>query len=92
MPAQNNTPTLADIVAQAISNMPNLAQGPSYTLEELVGQSYWGVIPNPVRIKLGQEFRGEVGKGVLPFFYVGKTSSNKALYKPHSKNPIGGQP
>ena len=92
MPAQNNTPTLADIVAQVISNLPNLAHSRSYTLRDLVGHRFWATIPKPLKIKLGQEFRGKVDQGVLPLVYVGTTSCNKALYQPHSKNTVGGQP
>jgi hypothetical protein len=78
----NVTPTPIDNLVDAVnSNLPTLAQGASYTLEQLVGEDYWDTIPKGHRNNLGQAFKALAISGTLPVSFVGSTSSNKALYQ-----------
>ena len=78
----NATATPIDnLVDAVISNLPTLAHGESYTLEQLVGEEDWNRIPKGRRTNLGQVFKAQALSGVLPVVYVGFTSSNKSLYE-----------
>ena len=82
---QNRTNVTAapiDNVVDAVnSNLPTLAHGESYTLEQLVGEDYWDKIPKGHRNNLGQVFKALAISGTLTVSFVGSTSSNKALYQ-----------
>jgi hypothetical protein len=73
--------TIDDVVDTVNSTFPNLPDGKSYTLEELVGEQYWSTIPKGPRISIGQAFKALAIGGSLPVSYVGTTSSNKSLYE-----------
>ncbi len=78
----NVTPTPIDNLVDAVnSNLPALAHGESYTLEQLVGEDYWDTIPKGRKTSLGQAFKALAIGGTLPVVYVGFTSSNKSLYE-----------
>lgn len=81
MPTTNSTITLADVLNAVNSNLPTLAHGKSYTLEQLVGEDYWNTIPKGHRNKLGQAFKALATSGTLSVAYVGSTSGNKSLYE-----------
>ncbi len=85
MPTAGNptsTITLADIENAVNTNLSSLVHGQSYTLEQLVGSTFWNSIPTPARPNLGQEFRAKADRGNLPVSWVDRNSSNKALYEP----------
>ena len=77
----NAIPTITDLLDAVNSTLPNLPDGKSYTLEELVGEQYWSTIPKGRRTSLGQAFKALAIGGSLPVSYVGTTSSNKSLYE-----------
>ncbi len=81
MTTVNSIITLTDIENAVTLNLPNLASGKSYTLEQLVGSTFWNSIPKPARPNLGQEFRAKADRGNLPVSWVDRNSSNKALYE-----------
>ncbi len=82
MTTTNSIITLADIEHAVTLNLPNLATGKSYTLEQLVGSTFWDSIPKQKRPNLGQAFRAKAGRGELPVIHTGRTTTNKALYQP----------
>ena len=77
----NTTPTLADVVNAVNANLPNLTQGKLYSLEQLVGEQYWGTIPKGRRTSLGQAFKAHATSGTLRVHYVDRSSSNKSMYE-----------
>ena len=85
MPTTSNptsTITLADIENAVNTNLSSLVHGQSYTLEQLVGSTFWNSIPTPARPNLGHAFRAKAGRDELPVIYIDRTTSNKALYEP----------
>ena len=82
MTTTNSIITLADIEHAVNSNLPKLASGKSYTLEQLAGSTFLNSIPKPARPNLGQEFRAKADRDELPVIYIDRNSSNKALYEP----------
>ena len=77
----NTTPTLADVVNAVNANLPNLTQGESYSLEQLVGEQDWDTIPEGHRKRLGREFKAHATSVILPVRFVDRTLSNKSMYE-----------
>ena len=64
----NTTPTIADVVNAVNANLPNLTQGNLYSLEQLVGEQDWSMIPEGLRRSLGQAYKALATRGTLPVF------------------------
>jgi hypothetical protein len=78
----NVTPTPIDNLVDAVnSNLPTLAHGESYKLEQLVGEDYWNRMSKGRKTSLGQAFKALAIGGTLPVSFVRSNSSNKSLYE-----------
>lgn len=78
----NTTATpIDDLVDAVISNLPTLAHGELYSLEQLAGEESWDRIAKGARTNLGQVFKALAVGETLPVSFVRSNSSNKSLYE-----------
>ena len=63
------------------TNLPNLVANKDYTLEQLVGKTFWNAIPKRERNKLGQAFKALTNKGEQPVRWSGDRTDNCQIYQ-----------
>lgn len=74
--------TKNDLIIQAIlGNIPSLTRGDVYLAKDLMGPDVWNNLDNGMHIGIGGVVRQLVEARLLPLTYLGKTSSNKNIYR-----------
>ena len=73
--------SIGDLVNALHNNLPNLATGKRYTLQELVGDDLWHAISPGVRKRLGQSFKELVNTSEQPVKWAGRRADNCQVYE-----------
>ena len=76
-----NRVTVTDLQDSLQSNLPNLKQGKSYLLQELVGDELWNSMPTGTRTHHGHEFKKLVQSGDQVVEWRGRRSNNRQVYQ-----------
>lgn len=69
------------VVQTILGNIPRLARDQDLLAEDLIGRDVWKTFTTGMRIFLGGVVYRLVERKLLPIIYVGKTSSNKNIYR-----------
>lgn len=69
------------IVQTILGNIPRLVRDQGLFAEDLMGRDAWKTFSKGMRIVIGGVIYRLVESKLLPLTYVGKTSSNKNIYR-----------
>ncbi len=79
---KNDESSQNDLITQLIlSNIPTLTRGDIYLAKDLIGLAVWETLSKGMRIGLGSVIFELVENRLLPLTYVGKSKSNKCMYR-----------
>jgi hypothetical protein len=73
--------TITDVLDALQANLPNLKPGIRYTLQDLVGYTFWYSMSTGTRKHLGLEFKALVVSGCTPVECGGRRTDNCHVYQ-----------